>query len=58
MNLAEALLASDSGRITKLDTKEFEIPRLTKLIGGTVYPASEGNPSQKGKGNPGCLYKD
>lgn len=33
MNLAEALLATDAGRITKLDTKEFEIPRLTKLIG-------------------------
>ena len=33
MNLAEALLASDAGKITKREIKEFEIPRLTALIG-------------------------
>lgn len=33
MNLAEALLASDAGKITKREIKEFEIPRLTAIIG-------------------------
>jgi hypothetical protein len=33
MNLAEALLAADAGKITKKATKEMEIPRLSKLLG-------------------------
>ena len=33
MNLAEALLAADAGKITKKATKDMEIPRLSKLLG-------------------------
>lgn len=33
MNLAEALLAADAGRITKKETKEMEIKRLSGIIG-------------------------
>ena len=33
MNLAEALLAADAGKITKKATKDLEIPRLSKLVG-------------------------
>lgn len=33
MNLAEALLAADAGKITKKATKQIEIPRLTEQFG-------------------------
>ena len=33
MNLAEALLAVDAGKIKERATKEIEIPRLSKLTG-------------------------
>lgn len=33
MNLAEALLAVDAGKIKERATKEIEIPRLSKLMG-------------------------
>ena len=33
MNLAEALLAADAGKITKKDVKDFEVKRLTKIVG-------------------------
>lgn len=33
MNLAEALLAADAGKITQKATKDFEVPRLTKIVG-------------------------
>ncbi len=33
MNLAEALLAADAGKITERAVKEVEIPRLSKLLG-------------------------
>ena len=33
MNLAEALLAADAGKIARKATEQIEIPRLTKLFG-------------------------
>lgn len=33
MNIAEALLAADAGKITQAATMEYEVPRLTKMIG-------------------------
>ena len=33
MNLAEALLAADAGKITKKETKEMEIKRLSNILG-------------------------
>lgn len=33
MNIAEALLAADAGKITQAATAEFEVSRLTKLMG-------------------------
>lgn len=33
MNFAEALLAADAAKMTKKDTKDYEVPRLTKLLG-------------------------
>lgn len=33
MNLAEALLAADAGKITRKATKQIEIPRLTEQFG-------------------------
>lgn len=33
MNLAEMLLATDAGKITKKATKDYEVKRLTKITG-------------------------
>ena len=33
MNLAEALLAADAGKVTKKATEDYEVKRLSKLIG-------------------------
>lgn len=33
MNFAEALLAADAAKMTKKDTKDYEVPRLSKLLG-------------------------
>ena len=37
MNLAEALLAADAGKVMKKATKDFEVKRLSGIIGEPFY---------------------